>query len=164
MASCDISHQFLTVILIQKPNLILSMFTSTRTVKDPCRRKSDRHASVLSQKLLMTGPAHRQIANSKFIDSYADILQQLSHQGSPNSSVGKESACNTGDPGLIPGSGRHPGEGIGYSFQNSGLENPMDCIVHGVTKSQARPRHFHFHRWISFKKKIVVTDLVPLSS
>ena len=38
----------------------------------------------------MTGPAHRQIANSKFIDSYADILYQLSHQGSHNSSAGKE--------------------------------------------------------------------------
>ena len=93
------------------------MFTSTKTVKDPCRRKSDRHASVLSQKLLMTSPAQRQIANSKFIDSYADILYQLSHQGSPNSSVGKESAFNAGDPGLIPGSGRSPGEGIGYPLQ-----------------------------------------------
>ena len=120
------------------------MFTSTRTVKDPCRRKSDRHASVLSQKLLRMGPAHRQIANSKFIDSYADILYQLSHQGSPHSSVGKESACDTGDPGLIPGSGRSPGEGIGYPLQYSGLENAMDCIVHGVTKSQARLSDFHF--------------------
>ena len=120
------------------------MFTSTRTVKDPCRRKSDRHASVLSQKLLMTGPAHRQIANSKFIDSYADILYQLSHHGSPNSSVGKESTCNAGGPGLIPGSGRSPGEGIGYPLQYSGLENAMDCIVHGVTKSQTWLSDFHF--------------------
>ena len=102
------------------------MFTSTRTVKDPCRRKSDRHASVLSQKLVRTSPAHRQIANSKFIDSYADILYQLSHQGSPNSSVGKESACNSGGPGLIPGLGRSPGEGIGYPLQYSGLQNAMD--------------------------------------
>ena len=140
------------------------MFTSTRTVKNPCRRKPDRHASVLSQKLLRTGPAHRQIANSKFIDSYADILYQLSHQGSPHSSVGKESACDTGDPGLIPGSGISPGEGIGYPLQYSGLENAMDCIVHGVTKSQARPSHFHFHVQILFKKKNVVTDLVPLAS
>ena len=70
--------------------------------------------------------AHRQIANSKFIDSYADILYQLSHQGSPNSSVGKESACNAGDPRLIPGSGISPGEGIGYPLQYSGLQNAMD--------------------------------------
>ena len=36
---------------------------------------------------------------------------------------------------LIPGLGRFPGEGAGYPFQYSGLENSMDCIVHGVTKS-----------------------------
>ena len=53
-------------------------------------------------------------------------------------SAGKESACNVGDLGLIPGLGRSPGEGKGYSLQYSGLENSMDCIVHGVTKSQTR--------------------------
>ena len=93
----------------------------------------------------------------------------------PDSSVGKESACNAEDPGLTPGSGRSVGEGIGYPLQYSwaslvaqlvknlpamcktwvqsldwedplekgksyllqysGLENSMDCIVHGVTKS-----------------------------
>ena len=39
--------------------------------------------------------------------------------GFPNSSVGKESACNAEDPGLIPGSGRSPGDGIGYPLQYS---------------------------------------------
>ena len=39
--------------------------------------------------------------------------------GFPHSSVGKESACNAGDPGLIPRSGRSPGEGIGYPLQSS---------------------------------------------
>ena len=43
------------------------------------------------------------------------------------SSVGKESACNAGDPGLIPGSGRS-GEGKGYPLQYSGLENSMDSM------------------------------------
>ena len=56
--------------------------------------------------------------------------------GFPDSSVGKESTCNAGDPGLIPGLGRFPGEGKGYPLQYSGLENFMDCIVRGVTKSQ----------------------------
>ena len=56
--------------------------------------------------------------------------------GFPHSSVGKESACNAGDPSSIPGSGRFPGEGKGYPLQYSGLENSMDCIVHGVAKSQ----------------------------
>ena len=47
-------------------------------------------------------------------------------------SAGKESTCNAGDLGLIPGLGRSPGEWKGYSLQYSGLENSMDCIVHGV--------------------------------
>ena len=53
----------------------------------------------------------------------------------PDSSVGKESACNAGDPGSIPRVGRSAGEGIGYPLQYSGLENSMDFIVHWVTKS-----------------------------
>ena len=50
-------------------------------------------------------------------------------------SAGKESACNMGDLGSIPGLGRSPGEGNGYPLQYSSLENSMDCIVHGVAKS-----------------------------
>ena len=53
----------------------------------------------------------------------------------PDSSVGKESACNAGDPSSIAGLGRSPGEGKGYPFQYSGLENSMDYVVHGVRKS-----------------------------
>ena len=48
---------------------------------------------------------------------------------------GKESSCNAGDLGLIPELGRSPGEGKAYSLQYLGLENSMDCVVHGVTKS-----------------------------
>ena len=94
--------------------------------------------------------------------------------GFPDSSAGKESACNAGDPGSIPGSGRssgegigyplqyswasfvaqlrkrihlqcgrpglgrYPGEGKGYPLQYSGLENSMDCIVHGVAFSLSK--------------------------
>ena len=50
--------------------------------------------------------------------------------------AGKESACNAGDLGLIPGLGRSPEEGKGYPLQYSGLENSMDCTVLGVVKSQ----------------------------
>ena len=60
---------------------------------------------------------------------------QLIKLGFPGGSAGKESTCNAGDPGLIPGSGRTPGGGHGNPFQYSCLENAMDCIVHGVTKS-----------------------------
>ena len=56
--------------------------------------------------------------------------------GLPCGLAGKESACNVGDLGSIPGLGRLPGEGKGYPLQYSGLENSMDYIVHGVEKSQ----------------------------
>ena len=65
--------------------------------------------------------------------------------GFSGSSMGKESAWNAGDPSSIPGSGRSPGEGIGYPIQYSGLENSLDCIVQGVTKSQTQLSDFHFH-------------------
>ena len=58
--------------------------------------------------------------------------------GFPDSSAGKESACNAGVLGSIPGLGRSPGEGNRYPLQYSGLENSMDCIVHGVAKSWTR--------------------------
>ena len=51
--------------------------------------------------------------------------------------AGKESTYSVGDLVLIPGLGRSPGEGKGYPLQYSGLENSMDCIVHGVAKSRA---------------------------
>ena len=52
---------------------------------------------------------------------------------------------NAGDVGLIPGLRRSPGEGKGYPLQYSGLENSMDSIVHGVTKSRTQLSDFHFH-------------------
>ena len=65
--------------------------------------------------------------------------------GFPCVSAGKESTCNAGDLVSIPGLGRSLGVGKGYPLQYSGLENSMDCIVHGVTKSQTRLSDFHFH-------------------
>ena len=60
--------------------------------------------------------------------------------GFPDSSTGKESTCNAGDPSSIPGWGRSPGEGNGNTLQYSCLENPMHggawwATVHGGTKS-----------------------------
>ena len=65
--------------------------------------------------------------------------------GFPGGLAGKEAACNAGDLGSIPRLGRSPGEGKGYPFQSSGLENSMDCIVHGVAKSRTQLSDFHFH-------------------
>ena len=76
------------------------------------------------------------------------VTQQLNvstliKQGFPCSSVSKESARSAGDPGLIPGLGRSPGEGNGNPLQYPCLENIMDrgawwAAVHGVTKGRAR--------------------------
>ena len=68
------------------------------------------------------------------------------------SSDGKASAYNAGDPGVIPGSGRSPGEGNGTPLQDSCLENPMDrrawwATVQGVAKSWTRLSNFTFTFW-----------------
>ena len=63
-----------------------------------------------------------------------DWLLTLVFLGFPGDSVGKESACNAGDLGLIPWLGRSPGEGKGYPLQYAGLENSMGCTVDGVAK------------------------------
>ena len=70
--------------------------------------------------------------------------------GFPGDSEVKASASNVGDLGLIPGSGRSPGEGNGNPLQYSCLENPMDgeawsAIVHGVAKSRTRLSDFTIH-------------------
>ena len=64
--------------------------------------------------------------------------------GSPVGSDSKESACNAGDSGWIPGSGKSPGEGNGDPLQHPCLENPMDRgtrqgVLHGVAKSRTQP-------------------------
>ena len=74
-----------------------------------------------------------------------------------------ESACNVGDPGLIPWSGRSPGEGNGNPLQYSCLENPMDggtwqATVHGVAKNQTRLSDFTF-----LGSKSMVTILIDFS-
>ena len=59
-------------------------------------------------------------------------------KGCPGGSAGKESPAMREAWVRFPGLGRSPGEGMGYPLQNSGLENSMDCIVHGVAKSWTR--------------------------
>ena len=68
-------------------------------------------------------------------------------EGFPGDSDGKESTCNAGDLGLVPVSGRSPGERNIYPLQYSCLENPMDggawwAAVHGVSKSRTRLSDF----------------------
>ena len=72
------------------------------------------------------------------------ILHFPNSTGLLDGSAGKESPCSEGDLGSVPGLGRSPGKGNGYPLQYSGLENSMDCIVHGVAKSWTRLSDFHF--------------------
>ena len=69
--------------------------------------------------------------------------------GFPGGSAGKESACNAGDLGSVPGLVRSHGEGNSYSLWYFDLENSMDCIVRGITKSLMQPSDFHFHRMLA---------------
>ena len=71
--------------------------------------------------------------------------------GFPGGSDGKESTYNAGDLCSIPGSGRSPGEGKGYTLQYSGLENSVDCIVYGIAKGWTQVS--------DFTKKIYKKDL-----
>ena len=75
-------------------------------------------------------------ASTLFLRSYYTQL------GFPCGSAGKESACNVGYLGSIPGLGRSPGEENGYPFQYSGQENSMNCVVHGVAKSKWLSLHY----------------------
>ena len=70
------------------------------------------------------------------------------YMGFPDGSDDKESDCNAGHLGLIPGLGRSPSEGNSYPLQCSGLENSMDsrawqATVHGVAKSQTQLSNYH---------------------
>ena len=81
------------------------------------------------------------------------FIVQQDNKGFPCGSAGKESACNAGDLGSIPVLGRSPAEWKGYPLQYSGLENSMDCVVHGVTKSWTRLSDFHFNSpWYLYLK------------
>ena len=64
-----------------------------------------------------------------------------------------------GNLGSIPGLGRSPGEGNGYPLQYSGLENSMDCVVHGIIKSQKRLSNFQFHFFGGFLVAQLVKNL-----
>ena len=99
------------------------------TLKNAERRKIDAFKLYCWRRLLRVPWIARR--------SNQSILKEVNPEYCfPNSSVGKESACNAEVSGSIPGLGISPGEGKGYPLQYSGLESSMDCLVHGVTKSQ----------------------------
>ena len=72
----------------------------------------------LSHKPQREGLKSRQLGHSPQLE-WDQLLKVREKRGFPHSSVGKESACNAGDPGSIPGPGKYAGEGIGYPLQYS---------------------------------------------
>ena len=109
------------------------------------RRQEPSYIEVLQQRagnvnikrLLIKGRCKRLNSLKSFIHIH------LSYLGFPGGSDSIASACNVGDPGLIPGLGRFPGEGNGNLLWYSCLENPMDggawwAAVHGVVKSRTQ--------------------------
>ena len=101
------------------------------------------------------------------------LLLSLSLPDFPSGLEGKASACNEGDRGSIPGSGRSPGEGNGNPVQYYCLENPMDrgvwqATVYGVAKSQTRLSDFtqHFSKClvtICFHKEFQILQAIQIS-
>ena len=86
--------------------------------------------------------------------------------GFPGGSVGKESACNAGDPGLIPGWGRTPGEGKGNPLQYSCLENSTDrgasrATVHGVAKESSKTQWLNHHHQSDPEINVEAKPMVP---
>ena len=76
-------------------------------------------------------------------------LLSRSPMGFPGGSDGKESSCNAGDLGCIPGLGRFPREGNGFPLRYSGLKNSTDrgawqATIHGMANSWTQLSHFHF--------------------
>ena len=101
----------------------------------------------------------REFPNSPVVTKHSPLLENL---GFPCGSAGKESSCNEGDLGSIPGLGRSPGERKGYPLQYSGLENSMDCTW--VTKSWTWLRAFHFTPGVwSTSQSIYHQNLVSIS-
>ena len=96
--------------------------------------------------------------------SFPFLYQEVSKHplGFPCGSAGKESICNEGALGSIPGLGRSSGEGNGYPFQYAVLQNSMDFIVHGVTKSWTQLSDFHFRE--NRRKKMEIYSQVGILS
>ena len=115
--------------------LKLELKTSSQSLFFQCTLASYKHRGL--------GKEGKKCAGSCLLSICVQLL--LTHDGLPLWLSSRESSCNVGDLGLNPGLGRSLGKGKGYPLQYCGLENSMNCIVHGVAKSQTRLRDFHFH-------------------
>ena len=102
--------------------------------KDHLEKGKATHSSILAWRVhgLYSPWGHKALDTTEWLSLF------------PDSSVGKEFACNAGVPSSVPGLGTSPGEGKSYPLQYSGLVNSTDCIVHGVAKSRTWLSDFQF--------------------
>ena len=119
--------------------------------EDPLEKEMAPHSSTLAWKIQwMEEPGVLQSMGSQRVrHDWVIELNWSFSESFPGGLDGKASACNAGDPGLIPGLGRSPGEGNGNPLQYSCLENSMDrgawwATVHGVSKSRTWLSYFTF--------------------
>ena len=111
----------------------------------PCQRTKILHVTRHDQKQTNKKIRKKKNVHVKWMNYTAHKLDlNKAINGFPGSSAGKESSCNAGDPGSIPGLRRSPGEGNGCPLQYSGLKNSMEWIVHGLTKTRIQLSDFHF--------------------
>ena len=135
-------------------HMLATLFSSFYFVVQCVSSPTDRKFSIIKLNYNFLLDSHTQIS------LYWDMIFFLHPNISTMAQAGKESTCNAGDLGSIPGLGRSPEEGKGYPLQYSGLENSMDCVVHGVTKSWIRLNNLDKHhsyyfglpRWLSGKE------------
>ena len=112
-------------------------------------------------------PSHS--TNNELYFASIKLIIIFKTQGFFGGSNGKEFTCKARDTGngSVSGLVRSPGEGNGYPLQYSGLENSMDYIVHGVTKSWTRLSDFHFtslHFTFCYKSGIIcISEVVVIS-
>ena len=98
----------------------------------------------------LPGTSVHWIPQARILEWVVINISQTHIYGVSGASDDKESACNAGELGLIPESGRSPGEGNGDPIQYSCLENSMDirawqAIFYGVAKSQTQLSKQYFH-------------------
>ena len=128
--------------------------------EDPLGKEMATHSSILAWRIPWTEePGRLRSMGLQRVGHYwATSLSLLrsSLKGFPGGSAGKESACNAGDLGSVPGLERSPGEGKHYPLQYSGLENSMDWTVHGVARSQIWLSYFHVTSLHSSLKELIV--------
>ena len=108
----------------------------------PSNEYSELMSFILTGWISLQSKGLSRVFSNTTVEKHQFFCAQLSlssnshiHMDFPCGSAGKESACNVGDLGLIPGLGRSLGEGNGYPCQYPGLENSVDCIVRGVAES-----------------------------